>query len=115
MTVDPEDAPDKTEKIRIDFENGVPVKVTNHDDKTVKTDALDLFLYLNELAGKVRPPPPPLLRLSLNPPTHPPTLYLYSTAWAALISWRTASWASSPVAVMRHQVTHPPTYVHSSF
>jgi len=42
----------QSEKIRIDFEAGVPVKVTNHDDGTVKTDALELFLYLNDLAGK---------------------------------------------------------------
>lgn len=28
------------------------MKVTNRDDGTVKTDALELFLYLNDLAGK---------------------------------------------------------------
>jgi argininosuccinate synthase len=42
----------QAEKVRIDFEEGVPVKVTNHDDGTVKTEPLELFLYLNELAGK---------------------------------------------------------------
>lgn len=52
MTVDPTDAPDSPEAIRIEFVEGVPVKVVNHADKTTKTDALDLFLYLNEIAGK---------------------------------------------------------------
>ena len=52
MTVDPMKAPDKQEKIRIDFEKGVPVKVTNLSDNTVKTGGLDLFLYLNEVAGR---------------------------------------------------------------
>ena len=28
------------------------MKVVNHDDGTTKTEPLDLFLYLNELAGK---------------------------------------------------------------
>lgn len=29
--------------------SGVPVKVENVDDKTVKEDPLELFLYLNEI------------------------------------------------------------------
>jgi len=44
------DAPDKQTIIEIDFKNGLPVKVTNKDDGTVKTKPLELFLYLNELA-----------------------------------------------------------------
>lgn len=48
-TVSPEDAPDKPTKIKIEFKNGIPVKVTNFEDNTIKTDALELFEYLNEL------------------------------------------------------------------
>jgi argininosuccinate synthase len=50
-TVDPEDAPDKATRISITFKDGVPVKVTNQDDGTEKTDPLELFLYLNELGS----------------------------------------------------------------
>lgn len=53
QTVDPTDAPDAPEKIRIEFEKGAPVKVINHQDKTTKTDSLDLFLYLNEVKYKL--------------------------------------------------------------
>lgn len=52
MTVSPQAAPDKPEKIRIEFVKGIPSKVTNLDDSTEITDPLDLFLYLNQLGGK---------------------------------------------------------------
>ncbi len=48
-TVSPEDAPDTPTKIKIEFKDGIPVKVTNLDDNTVKTDALELFEYLNQM------------------------------------------------------------------
>jgi len=48
----PQDAPDKETHIVIHFKNGIPVKVINKDDGTVKEDSYDLFVYLNELAGK---------------------------------------------------------------
>ncbi len=48
-TVSPEDAPDKPTKIKIEFKDGIPVKVSNLNDNTIKTDALELFEYLNEL------------------------------------------------------------------
>ncbi len=48
-TVSPEKAPDTPTKIKIEFKDGIPVKVTNLNDKTVKTDPLDLFEYLNQL------------------------------------------------------------------
>ena len=50
-TVDPEDAPDQATRISITFKDGIPVKVTNQEDGTVKTDSLELFNYLNELGG----------------------------------------------------------------
>merc|ERR1719159_1325448 len=37
--------------IEVEFKKGVPVKLTNKTDGTVKTDPLDLFLYANEIAG----------------------------------------------------------------
>jgi len=48
-TVSPEEAPDKPTKIEIEFKDGIPVRVTNLDDKTTKTDPLELFEYLNQL------------------------------------------------------------------
>ncbi|KAL7467772.1 hypothetical protein ACHAXS_008026 [Conticribra weissflogii] len=52
MTVSPQAAPDKSEFIEIEFIKGVPVKLTNKTDGTVKTDPLELFLYANEIAGR---------------------------------------------------------------
>ena len=48
----PQDAPDKETRIVIHFKNGVPVKLINKDDGTLKDDPYDLFVYLNDLAGK---------------------------------------------------------------
>ncbi|NOX32792.1 MAG: argininosuccinate synthase [Deltaproteobacteria bacterium] len=48
-TVSPENAPDSPTKIKIEFKDGIPVKITNLEDNTIKTDALELFEYLNEL------------------------------------------------------------------
>lgn len=44
------DTPDKRDVITINFEHGIPVKVT-HADKTVE-GAVELFAYLNELGTK---------------------------------------------------------------
>ncbi len=53
MTVSPEQAPDKAEIIRIEFEGGVPTKVINYsENNTTLTDPLELFLYLNKIAGR---------------------------------------------------------------
>jgi len=52
MTTSPKDAPNTSETVKIEFVKGVPVKITNVSDGTVKTDSLDIFLYCNELAGK---------------------------------------------------------------
>ena len=48
----PEKAPDKVTKIAITFKDGIPVKVENLNDGTVKTDSLDLFIYLNKLGAE---------------------------------------------------------------
>mmetsp|Transcript_29732 Transcript_29732/g.59229 ORF Transcript_29732/g.59229 Transcript_29732/m.59229 type:complete len:421 (+) Transcript_29732:57-1319(+) len=52
MTVSPQASPDKSEFIEVEFVKGVPVKLTNKTDGTVKTDPLELFLYANEIAGR---------------------------------------------------------------
>jgi argininosuccinate synthase len=52
MTVSPKVAPDEAEVVKVEFLKGIPVKITNVNNGTVKTDPLDLFLYCNELAGK---------------------------------------------------------------
>jgi argininosuccinate synthase len=51
MTVSPQAAPDTSTMIDIEFEKGIPVKLTNKTDGTVKTDPLELFMYANEIAG----------------------------------------------------------------
>lgn len=51
-TVSPEKAPDTPTRITIEFKNGIPVKVKNLEDGTEKTDALELFLYLNQLGAQ---------------------------------------------------------------
>jgi len=52
MTVSPKDAPDKETILDIDFENGNPVAVRNVDEGIEKKTPLELFTYLNEVAGK---------------------------------------------------------------
>ncbi|MBN1270968.1 MAG: argininosuccinate synthase [Candidatus Aminicenantes bacterium] len=51
-TVSPQDAPDREVRLMIEFKDGYPVKVFNLDDGTVKTDPLELFLYLNAVGGR---------------------------------------------------------------
>jgi len=51
MTVSPQAAPETSTMIDIEFVKGIPVKLTNKTDGTVKTDPLELFLYANEIAG----------------------------------------------------------------
>jgi argininosuccinate synthase len=48
----PQDAPDKETRIVIHFKDGLPVKLINKDDGTVKEDSYEMYIYLNELAGK---------------------------------------------------------------
>jgi argininosuccinate synthase len=48
----PQDAPDKETRIAIHFKNGIPVKLINKDDGTVKEESYEMYTYLNELAGK---------------------------------------------------------------
>jgi len=48
----PQDAPDRETRIAIHFKNGIPVKLINKEDGTVKEESYEMFTYLNELAGK---------------------------------------------------------------
>jgi len=48
----PQDAPDKETRIAIHFKNGIPVKLINKEDGTVKEDSYEMYTYLNEIAGK---------------------------------------------------------------
>ena len=52
MTVSPQAAPETSETVVIEFNKGVPVKITNKADGTSKTDPLEIFLYCNTIAGK---------------------------------------------------------------
>jgi len=47
----PQDAPDKETRIAIHFKNGIPVKLINKEDGTVKEDSYEMYTYLNEIAG----------------------------------------------------------------
>ncbi|MZP65623.1 MAG: argininosuccinate synthase [Bacteroidales bacterium] len=48
----PQDAPDRETRIAIHFKNGIPVKLVNKEDGTIKEDPYELFVYLDEIAGK---------------------------------------------------------------
>jgi len=52
LTADAKRAPDQSEKIRLEFKDGVPVKVTNLQDNTEKSKPLELMTYLNDLGRK---------------------------------------------------------------
>ncbi len=51
-TKSPQEAPEKETRIEIHFKDGEPVKVLNKDDKTEKSDPLELYKYLNELGAE---------------------------------------------------------------
>ncbi|XP_058674272.1 argininosuccinate synthase isoform X3 [Ammospiza nelsoni] len=51
-TCDPAKSPDTPDVLEIEFERGVPVKVTNTGDGATRSSALELFVYLNDIAGK---------------------------------------------------------------
>ena len=48
----PQDAPDKECHLEILFKDGLPVNVSNTDDKLSYTDPLELFVYLNKVGGE---------------------------------------------------------------
>lgn len=48
----PQDAPDKETHLAIHWRDGIPVKVVNTDDGTVKEKPLELFNYLNKIGGE---------------------------------------------------------------
>ncbi|XP_068430388.1 argininosuccinate synthase [Clinocottus analis] len=52
MTKNPEDSPNTPDVLEIEFENGVPVKVTHVKEGKSKDSPLDIFSYLNEIGGK---------------------------------------------------------------
>jgi argininosuccinate synthase len=52
LSVSPKDAPDAETLIEIEFKDGLPIKVTNTHDGTVKDSPLELFSYLNKLGGE---------------------------------------------------------------
>lgn len=50
-TVAPEDAPDEAAHIDLTFKDGIPVRVENRTDGTVRETPLSLFEYLNEMGS----------------------------------------------------------------
>jgi argininosuccinate synthase len=50
-TQSPFDAGNEPANLTIAFENGIPTKATNLNDGTIKTNSLDLVMYLNQLGG----------------------------------------------------------------
>jgi argininosuccinate synthase len=52
LSASPKSAPDEETLIEIEFKDGFPVSVVNLNDGNHKEKPLELFLYLNELAGK---------------------------------------------------------------
>jgi len=52
LTVSPKDAPDEETDICIEFKKGIPIKVTNLNKQEEIKGSLELFNYLNNLAGE---------------------------------------------------------------
>nr|XP_005992196.2 PREDICTED: argininosuccinate synthase isoform X2 [Latimeria chalumnae] len=52
MTTDPSKSPNQSDVLEIEFKKGVPIKVTNLNDKTTISSSLELFEYLNKIAEK---------------------------------------------------------------
>jgi argininosuccinate synthase len=52
LTKSPKNAPDKETKIIIEFNKGVPVKIINLKDNKEISGSLELFTYLNQMAGE---------------------------------------------------------------
>lgn len=52
LTKSVKDAPDKETEIVIEFDHGIPVKVVNLTEKKEVKDSLELFNYLNKIAGE---------------------------------------------------------------
>lgn len=48
----PQNAPDQETRLVIHFRNGIPIKLINKNDGTVREDSYEMYTYLNELAGK---------------------------------------------------------------
>jgi argininosuccinate synthase len=48
----PQDAPDKETGIAVHFKDGTPVKVVNLNDRTVVTNPLELYQYVNKLGAE---------------------------------------------------------------
>ncbi len=51
-TKSPKDAPDKETLIDIHFKDGIPIKVVDLTNGTIKTKPLELFTYLNKLGSE---------------------------------------------------------------
>jgi len=52
LTKSPKNAPDKETEIIIEFKKGIPVKIVNLTENKTITGSLELFSYLNTLAGE---------------------------------------------------------------
>ncbi len=51
-TLSPQDAPDETFEVSIEFSNGLPVKITEHSSqKVISGTQLEIFTYLNKIGG----------------------------------------------------------------
>ncbi|GAG03129.1 unnamed protein product, partial [marine sediment metagenome] len=52
LTKSPKNAPDKETEIVIEFKKGIPVKIINLTENKEATGSLELFTYLNKVAGE---------------------------------------------------------------
>ncbi|MFH2027609.1 MAG: argininosuccinate synthase [Nanoarchaeota archaeon] len=52
LTVSPKEAPDKETEIMIEFKKGIPIKVEDKTNKITKTEPLEMYTYLNKIAGE---------------------------------------------------------------
>jgi len=52
MTVSPKQAPDTEVKLVIEFKDGIPIKVEDKTNNMIKEGTLEMFTYLNKIAGE---------------------------------------------------------------
>jgi len=52
LTTSPEKAPNKTTKVSLTFQDGIPIQVENHESNIIKTTPLEIFMYLNQIGAQ---------------------------------------------------------------
>ena len=52
LITSPQKAPNKSTKISLTFQDGIPTQLENHENNVIKTTPLEIFIYLNQLGAQ---------------------------------------------------------------